>query len=155
MNYIVAQLLGAGAAALCLKAVFGHSLLAGVTRVHMGVSLYNAFFIEGVMTFILIMSILTTRNPAIISIAVFLDAFIGGPLTGASMNPARSFGPALAMGYWDNQWLYWGRSAVCGGCCGCQLGNCTLTGIKSFDRMPLMNRGILFSNPLSGYAFPE
>ena len=69
MNYIVAQLLGAGAAALCLKAVFGHSLLAGVTRVHMGVSLYNAFFIEGVMTFILIMSILTTRNPAIISIA--------------------------------------------------------------------------------------
>ena len=83
MNYIVAQLLGAGAAALCLKAVFGHSLLAGVTRVHMGVSLYNAFFIEGVMT------------------------FIGGPLTGASMNPARSFGPALAMGYWDNQWLYW------------------------------------------------
>lgn len=82
-------------------------LLAGVTRVHMGVSLYNAFFIEGVMTFILIMSILTTRNPAIISIAVFLDAFIGGPLTGASMNPARSFGPALAMGYWDNQWLYW------------------------------------------------
>lgn len=36
MNYIVAQLLGAGAAALCLKAVFGHSLLAGVTRVHMG-----------------------------------------------------------------------------------------------------------------------
>ncbi|HID5482279.1 TPA: aquaporin [Klebsiella pneumoniae] len=107
MNYIVAQLLGAGAAALCLKAVFGHSLLAGVTRVHMGVSLYNAFFIEGVMTFILIMSILTTRNPAIISIAVFLDAFIGGPLTGASMNPARSFGPALAMGYWDNQWLYW------------------------------------------------
>nr|QOQ31275.1 hypothetical protein NCNNKFFI_05318 [Klebsiella pneumoniae] len=34
------------------------------------------------MTFILIMSILTTRNPAIISIAVFLDAFIGGPLTG-------------------------------------------------------------------------
>ena len=84
MNYIVAQLLGAGAAALCLKAVFGHSLLAGVTRVHMGVSLYNAFFIEGVMTFILIMSILTTRNPAIISITVFLDAFIGGPLTGAS-----------------------------------------------------------------------
>lgn len=107
MNYIIAQLLGASAAAICLKSVFGHALLAGVTRVHSDVSLYNAFFIEGVMTFFLIMSILTTRNAAIISLAVFLDAFIGGPLTGASMNPARSFGPALAMGYWDNQWLYW------------------------------------------------
>ncbi|ELY6080576.1 aquaporin [Cronobacter sakazakii] len=107
LNYITAQLLGASAAALCLKAVFGHSLLAGVTRIHIDVSLYNAFFIEGIMTFFLIISILTTRNPAIISIAVFLDAFIGGPLTGASMNPARSFGPAFVMGYWDDQWLYW------------------------------------------------
>ncbi|MEN4527259.1 aquaporin [Pantoea agglomerans] len=114
VSYILAQLLGASAAAVCLKAVFGHALLAGVTRVHSDVSLYNAFFIEGIMTFFLIMSILTTRNATIISIAVFLDAFIGGPLTGASMNPARSFGPAFAMGYWDNQWLYW-CAPLCGG----------------------------------------
>ncbi|MER4785053.1 aquaporin, partial [Klebsiella pneumoniae] len=70
MNYIVAQLLGAGAAALCLKADFGHYQLGVVTLVHRGVSLYKAFFIECVMTFILIMSIRTTRNPAIISITV-------------------------------------------------------------------------------------
>ncbi|VCX08717.1 hypothetical protein BANRA_05287 [Klebsiella pneumoniae] len=44
MNYIVAQLLGAGAAALCLTAVFGHSLLAGVTRVHMGVITVQCLF---------------------------------------------------------------------------------------------------------------
>nr|QTX14256.1 Aquaporin Z [Klebsiella pneumoniae] len=108
MNYIVAQLLGAGAAALCLKAVFGHSLLAGVTRVHMGVSLYNAFFIEGVMTFYSDYEHPNDQKPRDYQhCCFFLDAFIGGPLTGASMNPARSFGPALAMGYWDNQWLYW------------------------------------------------
>ena len=36
-----------------------------------------------------------------------MDILIGGPLTGAAMNPARAFGAACASGVWTNHWLYW------------------------------------------------
>ena len=38
---------------------------------------------------------------------IFLLHMVGVPLTGASMNPARTFGPALASGYWEFHWIYW------------------------------------------------
>jgi glycerol uptake facilitator-like aquaporin len=42
-----------------------------------------------------------------VGLTVGFDAMMGGPLTGASMNPARTFGPALATGVWTGHWLYW------------------------------------------------
>ncbi len=52
---------------------------------------------------------LTAGQPAalIIGATVTLDAIWGGPITGASMNPARSFGPAVVAGIWQAQWIYW------------------------------------------------
>jgi glycerol uptake facilitator-like aquaporin len=42
-----------------------------------------------------------------IGLTVALDIMMGGPLTGASMNPARSLGPAVAGGFWTDHWVYW------------------------------------------------
>jgi glycerol uptake facilitator-like aquaporin len=70
---------------------------------------------EGVMTaflmFVIVAVATDTRavgQAAAIAIGgtVALDALFGGPVTGASMNPARSFGPALASGTWDDFWVY-------------------------------------------------
>jgi glycerol uptake facilitator-like aquaporin len=45
--------------------------------------------------------------PLAVGLTVGFCALMGGPLTGASMNPARSFGPALANGTWMGHWIYW------------------------------------------------
>lgn len=42
-----------------------------------------------------------------IGVTVGMCALVGGPITGASMNPARNFGPALAGSLWENHWVYW------------------------------------------------
>jgi len=68
-----------------------------------------------VLTFFLVFvvygSAVDGRAPKIgglaIGLTVALDILFGGPLTGAAMNPARTFGPALASGHWDNHMIYW------------------------------------------------
>ena len=106
--YILAQLAGAVMAGFALRAIFGLEGTLGVT-VPRG-SEAQAFALEAVLTFWLILVALRVSGPgagAVIGAVVGLEAMMGGPITGASMNPARSFGPAVASGVWTSHWLYW------------------------------------------------
>lgn len=105
LPYWLAQLLGAALAGFLLLALFGMKGNLGVT-VPAGSSL-QAFVLETVMTFFLLLVALRSGLPWIVGGVVALEAAMGGPITGASMNPARSFGPALASGIWTAHWVYW------------------------------------------------
>ncbi|UQN09417.1 MIP/aquaporin family protein [Deinococcus sp. QL22] len=103
--YVLAQLIGACLAAFTLLALFGMKGNVGVT-VPAG-SVGQAFALETVLTFFLLLVALRSGLPWVVGGVVALEAMMGGPITGASMNPARSFGPALASGIWTAHWLYW------------------------------------------------
>lgn len=105
LPYVLAQLLGAALAGFVLLALFGMKGNLGVT-VPAG-SVLQAFVLELVLTFFLLLVALRSGLPWVVGGVVALEAAMGGPITGASMNPARSFGPALASGIWTVHWLYW------------------------------------------------
>ncbi len=111
--YVVAQLVGAVSASLLLRAGFQDHSTLGATLPKFGVG--RSFVVEMVITFLLMVVILCvahgskergTSSALSIGSFVFLAALVAGPLTGASMNPARSLAPALVSGRLDGLWIY-------------------------------------------------
>jgi aquaporin TIP len=119
--YVFSQLAGATLAAIICSRVFP---LEAVTQANLGIPLPAAWattgtvvVLEFVMTFLLMTAIFGTavdsRGAAVkiggfgIGLTVTFDILAGGPVTGASMNPARSFGPALVQSYWTWHIWYW------------------------------------------------
>lgn len=106
--YAIVQALGAIAASLLLLLASGSRAGAlGATRPVAGLA--ASFALETAMTFLLVLAVLRAPEravPAAAGAVVALEAILGGPLTGASMNPARSLGPALVSGRLDGLWLY-------------------------------------------------
>jgi MIP family channel proteins len=112
--YIGAQLAGATAGAFLLLAAWSDKpaeLGATVPSVGAGTALLYETVLTAFLMFVIIAVATDARAvgaAAALAIGgtVGLDALFGGPITGASMNPARSFGPALASGTWTDFWIY-------------------------------------------------
>ena len=112
--YIASQLVGASAGAGVLLGLFGNQAALGST-VPQG-SAMQSFWLEILLSAVLMFAIIAVATDTravgetaalVIGATVAVDALWGGPISGASMNPARSFGPALLSGTWTHHWLYW------------------------------------------------
>jgi aquaporin Z len=114
-GYIIAQLLGATLACLFLLAVFGNKGQLGATLPGPGIHDWQAMLIELVLTAGLVSTILGTASSAqnvgalsALGVAgyIVLAGLWASPISGASMNPARSFGPDLVRGDFTSYWVY-------------------------------------------------
>ena len=121
ISYWAAQLAGAIAAAFLLRAVVPEEVwraaALGTPALTRDFTVLSGLILEAVTTFFLVLTVFATavdeRNSSrphagfCIGLIIALGILVAGPFTGAALNPARAFGPALAANHWANQGLYW------------------------------------------------
>jgi MIP family channel proteins len=117
--YIGAQLLGGVAGSLACHWLIpnnvGRLAMEGLPQINANMTFAGAVALEAAMTFFLMTAVMgTIVNPKApkqggfwVGVAVMVMIIVGGPLTGAAMNPARAFGPAVITGSWQGQMAYW------------------------------------------------
>jgi MIP family channel proteins len=115
--YWVSQLLGGFIAAWICLGLFGHDVVVqGTPQLAINLTASQGILVEAILTFFLVFIIhgvavdpRGARSVAglVIGSTITLDILFGGPLTGAAMNPARVFGPALAANFWKDHLVYW------------------------------------------------
>ncbi len=112
-GYIGSQIFGAIAASVVLRLLFPKNELLGATLP--AGSPLQSFVLETILTFLLMLTILNVSTGPkekgitagiAVGAVIALEALFAGPISGASMNPARSFAPALVSGHWEHLWLY-------------------------------------------------
>jgi len=125
--YWVAQLAGATIAAFVCFGLFGRTtVVQGTPQLGDGTTPLAGIVIEAIVTFFLVFVVYGTgidpHGPKIGGLAIGLTITLGilfaGPLTGGAINPARTFGPALAVSFWENHYVYWIGPMLGGGLAG-------------------------------------
>lgn len=114
--YWAFQLVGAALAAFVLRELFTKKLV-HATAPAPSMTDGKAVVLEAILTFFLVFAVWATAVDErgafkaiaglAIGLTITMDVFVGGPLTGAAMNPARAFGPELAGHMWTGWWIYW------------------------------------------------
>jgi aquaporin Z len=114
-GYIIAQLVGSTLAVLLLRAIFGNVGMLGATEPGPGINDWQAVLVEFLLTAGLVSTILGTASKAQnlgpisafgVGAYIILAGLWSSPISGASMNPARSFGPDLVLWNFSNYWVY-------------------------------------------------
>lgn len=134
-QYVVAQLIGGVIAGLLVLAIFdgmtaggGETAASVVKEAGLGTPFYDAaklsmgkaILVEGALTFLLVFAVFGTavdpRAPKLggfaIGLTIAMDILLGGPLTGAAMNPARTFGPGIVAAASGNLKVFWSQHVV-------------------------------------------